>query len=85
MKPWIEGIMLLIMVGSLAGAMCNRWQLKRGIGGRTIQFVGLAWVLGIATILALEGKLDGIAGTLLGAVSGYLFGKWPTKPDSANV
>ena len=83
MTPWIEGVMLLIMVGSLAGAMYNRWQLKRGIGGRTIQFAGLAWVLGIVTILALEGKLqEGVAGTLLGAVAGYLFGRWPTKPDS---
>lgn len=83
MKPWIQGVMLLIMVGSLAGAMYNRWQLGRGIGGRTIQFVGLAWVLGIATILALEGKLqEGVAGTLLGAVAGYLFGKWPLNPDS---
>ena len=27
MKPWIQGVMLLIMVGSLAGAMYNRWQL----------------------------------------------------------
>lgn len=82
MTPWIQGAMLVIMVGSLVGAMCNRWQLERGIGGRTIQFVGLAWVLGIATILALEGKLqDGVTGTLLGAVAGYLFGKWPLKPD----
>ena len=48
MTPWIQGAMLVIMVGSLVGAMCNRWQLERGIGGRTIQFVGLAWVLGIA-------------------------------------
>ena len=42
MTPWIQGAMLVIMVGSLVGAMWNRWQLERGIGGRTIQFVGLA-------------------------------------------
>ena len=41
---------------------------------------------GIATILALEGKLqEGVAGTLLGAIAGYLFGKWPTKPDSVTT
>ena len=85
MTQVIEVVMLLIMVGSLVGAMINRWQLRRGIGGRTIQFVGLSWILGITVILALEGKLsEGVAGTLLGAIAGYLFGKWPTKPDRRN-
>ena len=50
MTQAIEVVMLLIMVGSLVGAMINRWQLRRGIGGRTIQFVGLSWILGITLI-----------------------------------
>ena len=60
MKDWIQWAMLALMAVSLVGALFNRWQLKRGIGGRTIQFVGLTWVLGIAVILALEGVLEGV-------------------------
>jgi hypothetical protein len=41
MPAYIEIAMMVLMVGSLAGAMVNRYQLKKGIGGRIIQFVGL--------------------------------------------
>ena len=53
------------------------------MGGRTIQFDGLASVLGIATILALEGELQdgGYRHPPWSGVAGYLFGKWPLKPD----
>ena len=83
MKEWIDGAMLLLMTGSLAGTFLNRWQLGRGITWRIIQFVGLTWVLGITVVLALEGRLEGVAGTLLGGVTGYLLGKSPDeKADS---
>ena len=42
------------------------------------------WLEGVMlaiTILALEDKLEGVAGTRLGAVAGNLFGKWPTNSD----
>ena len=81
MIVWIEGSMLFLMVGALAGGLHNRWQKKRGIGDRFIQFVGVAWLIGATVILALEMKLEGTPGTLLGALAGYLFGmQRPQKP-----
>ncbi len=66
--------MLALMLGALFGGLLNRWLHGKSIGHRFIQFVGLAWLIGATVILALEKAVDGVAGTILGAIAGYLFG-----------
>lgn len=53
--------------------LLNRWQLKKGIGVRAIQRLGVGLVVPGALILALAGKVGGEAAiAILGALAGYL-------------
>ena len=79
--------MVVLMLAALAGGFVDRWRTGRGITQRFIQFVGIAWIIGATMILAVVGKLDGQAGTILGAIAGYLFGihrrkRIPSNPNS---
>jgi len=61
------------------GGMWNRLQLKKGIGVRFIQFLGLGLLLPIAGILVMEGRISqemtgAIFATAVGGVIGS-FGK----------
>ncbi len=72
-KSWIEIAMLAPMGAGLVGVFINRIHLRKGIGIRVIQFLAVLFVLPIAVILGLEGKLGSDAtATILGAVLGYV-------------
>lgn len=73
-ESYVEIAMLVLMLTALIGGLVNRWHLKKGMSYRFIQFVGVAWLIGATVILAPSSQLDGTAGTILGAVAGYLFG-----------
>ncbi|MEO0368956.1 MAG: hypothetical protein AAF197_09255 [Pseudomonadota bacterium] len=52
----------------------NRWLVGRGIGVRSIQFLGIALLVPGAVILALDGKISSEAAiAILAALAGYLF------------
>ena len=77
-------IMIVLLLGALVGGLLIRWHPGRGIGHRFIQFVGVAWLLGAAAILALTKNIEGTAGALPGTLAGYLLGmrsydKWTTR------
>ena len=79
MKKVIEGILLLTAMTATVGGMWNRLQLKKGIGVRFIQFLGLGLLLPIAGILVMEGRISqemtgAIFATAVGGVIGS-FGK----------
>ena len=66
--------MIVLMAAALVGGLLNRSHLRKGIGERFIQFVGVTWLIGATVILAFAELIHGVAGTLLGALAGYLFG-----------
>jgi hypothetical protein len=73
MKNIIEGTMLVIAAAGAIGGVCNRVQLKRGIGVRFIQYLGLTVLVPTIAILSLEGHISqemtgAIAATAVGAV-----------------
>lgn len=66
-----------ILVGtSLVGVLVfliTRWQQKKGIGVRAIQFTALLLLVPLATLLALRGIIGSEAiATLFGAIAGYV-------------
>jgi hypothetical protein len=73
MKPWLELIAAVVMVGGLVGILIERCRSGRGVGVRTIQFLCVTFVVPAMLILGLEGILTTeILGTLFGAVIGYV-------------
>lgn len=66
--------MVSLMLGALVGGLWERVSRQRSITHRFVQFMGLAWVIGATVILGVLNHLDGIAGTILGATAGYVFG-----------
>lgn len=66
--------MLAFMLCSLIGGFVNRSHLRKGISDRFVQFIGVAWLVAAAVILACMGLIDGVSGTILGSLAGYLFG-----------
>lgn len=72
-KSTIELILAGIMVLGLIALFINRYQLKKGIGARVIQYTGVVLVVPLIGILALESVLDKqTTGTVIGALLGYL-------------
>lgn len=72
-KQIIELALVAIMVLGLIALFINRWQLKKGLGARIIQFTGVLLVVPLIGILALEGVLEAqTTGTVIGALLGYL-------------
>lgn len=80
--PWIEFPLLVLMVvgplmiiGSRSGMAPDRTDLQKvkvkGLGQRVIQLVALLVLLPLAAILALEGKIEGTPGALIGVAIGY--------------
>ena len=67
--------MIALMAIALVGGLLNRSPLRKGIGERFIQFVGVTRLIGATVLLAFAGLIDGVAGTLPGALAGYLFGR----------
>lgn len=54
----------------------NRTVVRKGIGVRSIQFVGLVIGISAIVLLALQRVIDGsVVGTLLGGTFGYLLSK----------
>jgi len=85
-KDWIELAAAVIMIGGLIGVFVNRWQTKKGIGVRIIQFLAVLLVVPAVLVLALERLLTSeTVGTLLGAIVGYILsgiGKDEGNPSS---
>ena len=71
---YIQLGMIALMTTALVGGLLNRRRLGKGIGERFIQFVGVTWLIGATVILTIADLIDGVAGTILGALAGYLFG-----------
>ena len=72
-KHIIELALVAIMILGLIALFINRWQLKKGLGARIIQFTGVLLVVPLIGILALEGVLEAqTTGTVIGALLGYL-------------
>lgn len=57
MIEYIEIGLVIIMIGGLIGAFINRYQSKKGISARAIQFTGVILLLPLIGILSLESKL----------------------------
>jgi hypothetical protein len=71
------GPLALIVVG------INRWQIKKSIGGRSIQFVLAAFLVPSLVILAREKLVDGeVIATLFGALIGFSAGVYKQKQPS---
>ena len=82
-KPGIELAMALVMLVGIVGLAVNRIRTDKGIGVRAIQFAGIVMLPPVVVILALEGIMDhSAAGTLVGALTGYLFGEFAKRPPS---
>lgn len=58
MKAVVEGVMLVIAVAGLGGGIWNRIQLKKGIGVRFIQYLGMTVLLPVIVILSLENRIS---------------------------
>jgi hypothetical protein len=73
---WIEIIAALSIPAALIAVIVERTISKKGIGVRTIQFLGVATFVPLILILALERILDGnVISALVGAFVGYLFSR----------
>ena len=71
-KELIELIAAAVMPLSLIGVFILRFRLKKGIGLRAIQFMGVTLLMPVVLILSLEQALHGeTIAALLGAVAGY--------------
>ena len=73
----IKGIVELVAIAMLPvgfiGFMLHRIGARKPIGARSIQFLGVVFLLPVILILALEKILDSTTiGTLIGALIGYL-------------
>ena len=86
-KLWIEIIAAAAIPVAVAGAVLERVTIKRGIGVRTIQFIGISTISPLVLILGLEGILEKSAiAALLGALAGYLFsniGQYDKREDDS--
>jgi len=70
---WLDVAIASAFPLALIAVIWNRVQLKRGIGVRAIQFVGVAMIVPAATILSLRGVLQGEAvAAIFGTTVGYL-------------
>ena len=84
-KHIIELALVAIMILGLIALFINRWQLKKGLGARIIQFTGVLLVVPLIGILALEGVLEAqTTGTVIGALLGYLLSGIANFDSSAN-
>jgi hypothetical protein len=54
----VEGTMLAIAVVGMIGGVWNRIQMRRGIGVRFIQYLGLTVLVPLITILSLEHRIS---------------------------
>ena len=73
MKNIVEGAMLLLAVVGAIGGVWNRFQLRKGIGIRFIQYLGLTVLVPIIAILSLQEPISqemtgAVAATAVGAV-----------------
>lgn len=70
---WIDVALGSVFPLLLVAVIWNRVQLKRGIGVRAIQFIGVGMVVSGATLLGLHGLLQGEAiAAIFGTTVGYL-------------
>ena len=73
-RLWIEIIAVAVIPIAVAGVIVERVSVKRGIGVRSIQFIGISTIPPSVLVLGLEGILEKSAiGALFGALVGYLF------------
>ena len=73
MKNLAEGVLLLVALGGVGGGIWSRHQLKKGIGIRFLQYLGLTVLLPVVAVLSLEERISqemtgAIAATGVGAV-----------------
>ncbi len=81
-RCWLEGGLVVLMLVGLIGFYRNRAKLGRGFGVRTIQTLGVIFVVPLLGILALEDKLSKDSlGTIIGALVGYLLSGVTVKED----
>ena len=72
----IEFGMLAVVILGILGGIWNRIKLKKGIGLRFIQYLGLVVILPVIVILSLEHRLSKDAtGTIIGAAVGYVLAR----------
>jgi hypothetical protein len=58
MKNIVEGTMLAIAVAGMIGGVWNRIKLKKAIGVRYLQYLGLTVLVPIIAILSLECRIS---------------------------
>lgn len=74
-KAIISGLLALVILVGVGGAIWNRTTLGKGIGWQFIRYSAIMIAVPLAGILALNGSLsEGSAAILAGAL-GYAFGK----------
>ena len=77
----IEIVASVVMLVGVTGLVVNRIKTDKGVGVRAIQFAGIVMLPPVVLILALEGIMEhSAAGTLVGALAGYLFGEFAKRP-----
>lgn len=82
---WVQvslGVAMMLVVIVIG---VNRWQLRRSIGVRSIQWLGIGFLVPGAVILALADKVGGEAAVaVLAALAGYLFASISKFDDRKN-
>ena len=83
-KALVELVAVFLMLFGLLAIIWHRVKQDRGITSIAVQFLSISFVFPTILILSLEGILKGeTAGTLIGALAGYLFsefGKSRSRP-----
>lgn len=76
LSNWIELIAAVTIPLALVAIILERVISKKGIGVRTIQFLGVATFVPMLLILGIERILDAnVISALVGAFVGYLFSR----------
>jgi len=73
MKNAIEATLIVIAAVGIGGGVVNRLQLKKGIGVRFIQYLGLTVLVPVIAVLSLQERISqemtgAVAATAVGAV-----------------
>jgi phosphate starvation-inducible membrane PsiE len=58
MKNVVEGVLLFVMVVGAIGGIVNRLKLKKGVGLRFIQYLGLVVLVPMVGVLTLENRIS---------------------------
>lgn len=70
---WLQAILALSIPLAIVGVIATRIVTKKGVGVRSIQFMGVAAIIPGILLLAVRGLLEGEAvAAIFGATVGYL-------------